>query len=56
MTNSYISNCKNHWLIDPNCPVFSIQYILENAEPDEKERQMMLKKVFEKPNQSSFFY
>lgn len=43
-----ISNIKNlnlFQLIDPLCPVFTIDYILKQAEKNETERYLMLLKV-----------
>ena len=49
ITNEYISTCHLEENRDINCPVFSIDFMLKNAEPDEDERNKMLRKVCKKP-------
>ena len=44
MTNDYIRLCTNS-NSQSLCPVFSLDYILSNAEPDLNERYQMLLKV-----------
>lgn len=44
ITNDYISTCKHHPVTDPYCPVFLVKDILEEAEPNKKERDQMLVK------------
>lgn len=45
ITYEYISNCTYDKHNDSVCPVFSIDYILKEAEPDPKEQNEMLLKV-----------
>ena len=54
MTSKFIQTCAYKQIRDPNCSVFSIDQILKEAEPDEKEREIMLIRVslqfqFKKP-------
>lgn len=44
ITNEYIKTCTYEPHRDPFCPVFTVKEILNQAEPDIKERQKMLKK------------
>ena len=46
ITNEYISTCKYDKNNDTKCPVFLVDYILKEAEPDFEEQQEMLLKVF----------
>jgi len=44
ITNYYISTCTYDEVLDPYCPVFSLEKVLKKAEPDSKERLMMLQR------------
>ena len=45
ITNEYISTCKYDQNNDTKCPVFLVDYILKEAEPDPGEQREMLQKV-----------
>jgi hypothetical protein len=45
ITNDYISSCKYNKNNDTICPVFLVDYILNEAEPDPVEQFQMLQKV-----------
>ena len=45
ITNDYISSCKYDKNNDTKCPVFLVDYILKEAEPDDAEQLQMLLKV-----------
>ena len=42
MTNAYIATCRQDPVHDPYCPTFLLRRILEQAEPSEHERELML--------------
>ncbi len=46
VTSYFIQNCANSPDRSPYCPVFTIEHILEEAEHDPKERDIMLEKVW----------
>ncbi|CAF0928545.1 unnamed protein product [Brachionus calyciflorus] len=41
-TNSYLQTCTYHEEYDPHCPIFQLNYILSLAEPDIKEKYLMM--------------
>lgn len=41
-TNKYLQTCTYHREQDPYCPIFQLNYILSLAEPDEKEKYIMM--------------
>jgi hypothetical protein len=45
ITNEYISTCKFDKYNDTKCPVFLVDYILKEAEPDPDEQLKMLLRV-----------
>jgi hypothetical protein len=48
ITNQYISSCKYDKNNDTKCPVFLVDYLLKEAEPDPDEQLHMLTKVSNK--------
>ena len=44
MTNQVLSKCIYHPTNDPFCPIFLVENILNEAEPNEKERETMMMK------------
>ncbi len=44
MTNQHIAECTYNKYSDPYCPVFKLEDILEEAEPNSNERELMMEK------------